>query len=42
MMNLEAALDGGDVGPQLIGLARGRRVFVRHTGGNARGWSLDG
>jgi hypothetical protein len=31
MMNLEAALDGGDVGPQLIGLARGQRVFARHT-----------
>jgi hypothetical protein len=31
MMNLEAALDGGDVGPQLISLAQGQRVFARHT-----------
>jgi len=31
--DLEAALDVGDVGLQLIGLARGQRVFVRHTDG---------
>jgi hypothetical protein len=31
--DLDAALDAGDVGPQPIGLARGRRVFVPRTGG---------